>query len=149
MTRVTRREILKAAGATAVAAPWAMGNARSCGSDSLRHVAVIGAGAFGGWTALHLARRKIKVTLFDAWGPGNSRASSGGESRVIRGIYGADEIYTRLVHESYPLWRALEKHCDEPLLKMQGLLWMFSVDDAYVQKALPILAKYGMAIDCI
>ena len=38
------------------------------------HVAVIGAGAFGGWTALNLLRRGTKVTLVDAWGPGNSRS---------------------------------------------------------------------------
>src|SRR5271169_5498844 len=42
-------------------------------------VAVIGAGAFGGWTALYLRRRGARVILLDAWGPGNSRASSGGE----------------------------------------------------------------------
>src|SRR5207253_9498214 len=48
------------------------------------HVVVVGAGAFGGWTALYLTRRGARVTLVDAWGPGNSRASSGGEGRVIR-----------------------------------------------------------------
>src|SRR5580704_18527791 len=53
--------------------------------QSTIHVCVIGAGAFGGWTALHLLRRGAWVTLLDAWGPGNSRASSGGETRVIRG----------------------------------------------------------------
>ena len=41
-------------------------------------VVVVGAGAFGGWTALALLRRGRRVTLLDAWGPGNSRASSGG-----------------------------------------------------------------------
>jgi len=51
-------------------------------------VAVVGAGALGGWTALHLLRRGARVTLFDGGGPGNSRASSGGETRVIRGTYG-------------------------------------------------------------
>src|SRR5207245_309796 len=39
------------------------------------HIAVIGAGAFGGWTALYLLRRGARVTLIDSWGPGNSRAS--------------------------------------------------------------------------
>src|SRR6202521_3685466 len=38
------------------------------------HIAVIGAGAFGGWTALYLLRGGAQVTLLDAWGPGNSRA---------------------------------------------------------------------------
>ena len=54
---------------------------------SMPRVAVIGAGAFGGWTALELRRRGAQVTLIDAWGPGNARASSGGETRVIRATY--------------------------------------------------------------
>jgi len=33
------------------------------------HVAVVGTGAFGGWTALHLRRRGHDVTLLDAYGP--------------------------------------------------------------------------------
>ncbi|MGH7342005.1 MAG: FAD-dependent oxidoreductase, partial [Candidatus Rokuibacteriota bacterium] len=57
-------------------------------SGSPPRVAVIGAGAFGGWTALHLLRLGASVILVDAWGAGNSRASSGGETRVIRAIYG-------------------------------------------------------------
>src|SRR5258708_11058675 len=54
-------------------------------------VVVIGAGVFGAWTAWHLARRGRKVLLADAYGPGNSRASSAGESRIIRMGYGADD----------------------------------------------------------
>ena len=55
-------------------------------------VAVIGAGAFGAWTAWSLRRTGRSVVLIDAWGPGHSRSSSGGESRIIRMGYGADEI---------------------------------------------------------
>ncbi|MGH7711587.1 MAG: FAD-dependent oxidoreductase [Gemmatimonadaceae bacterium] len=36
---------------------------------SAARVVVVGAGAFGGWTALELARRGTMVTLIDAWGP--------------------------------------------------------------------------------
>ena len=68
------------------------------------HVAVIGAGAFGGWTALHLLERGARVTLLDTWGPGNSRASSGGETRIMRGTYGPDQPYTKLAA------RALHNH---------------------------------------
>src|SRR5580658_5791832 len=60
------------------------------------HIAVIGAGAFGGWSALYLLRGGAQVTLLDAWGPGNSRASSGGETRIMRGAYGPDQPYTKL-----------------------------------------------------
>ncbi|PYX04317.1 MAG: hypothetical protein DMG86_00555 [Acidobacteria bacterium] len=73
------------------------------------HVAVIGAGAFGGWTALHLLRRGARVTLLDAWGPGNSRASSGGETRVIRGTYGPNQPYTKMAVRARQLWQENEK----------------------------------------
>jgi len=59
-------------------------------------VAVIGAGSFGSWSAWHLAQAGASVLLLDAWGPGHSRSSSGGESRIIRMGYGADQIYTRM-----------------------------------------------------
>ena len=58
-------------------------------------VAVIGAGVFGVWIAYQLRRVGAAVILIDAYVPGNSRASSGGESRIIRMGYGPDEIYTR------------------------------------------------------
>jgi glycine/D-amino acid oxidase-like deaminating enzyme len=57
--------------------------------------AVIGAGVFGAWTAYRLRESGQSVALLDGYGPANSRASSGGESRIIRMGYGADEVYTR------------------------------------------------------
>ena len=54
------------------------------------HVAVIGAGVFGAWTAHHLHRLGHRVTLVDAWGPAHSRSSSGGEFAPDRGAYGKD-----------------------------------------------------------
>src|SRR5437016_10096999 len=55
-------------------------------------VAVVGAGVFGAWIAYQLRRSGQRVILIDAHGPGHSRSSSGGESRIIRMGYGADEI---------------------------------------------------------
>src|SRR5438445_13694560 len=99
------------------------------------HVAVIGAGAFGGWTALHLQRAGAKVTLIDAWGPGNSRASSGGETRVIRSIYGGDPDYIRWVARSFELWRQFGQH----VYHRTGALWMFPGDDQYASASLPLI----------
>lgn len=70
---------------------------------------VIGAGAFGGWTALHLLRAGAQVTLVDAWGPGNSRASSGGETRITRATYGPDRIYTNMSLRALEIWKENEK----------------------------------------
>ena len=69
------------------------------------NAAVIGAGVFGSWTAYYLQRAGLSVALIDAYGAANSRASSGGESRIIRMGYGADEIYTRWSHRSLAVWQ--------------------------------------------
>ncbi|HET6180247.1 MAG TPA: FAD-dependent oxidoreductase [Candidatus Sulfotelmatobacter sp.] len=88
------------------------------------HIAVVGAGAFGGWTALHLLERGARVTLLDAWGPGNSRASSGGETRVMRGTYGPDQPYTEMAARSLKLWAKYERRWKRQFLHRTGVLWM-------------------------
>jgi sarcosine oxidase len=96
------------------------------------HIAVIGAGAFGGWTALHLLERGARVTLLDAWGPGNSRASSGGETRVMRGTYGPDQPYTEMAARALKLWAKYERRWKRQFLHCTGVLWMASGhDDAF------------------
>src|SRR5579864_8600430 len=87
-------------------------------------VCVIGAGAFGSWTAWHLRRAGASVLLLDAWGAGHSRASSGGESRIIRMGYGADEIYTRMAMRSLPQWHELFERAGQHLCHRTGVLWM-------------------------
>ena len=146
--RLTRREVL----AGAVAAPLAgmLGGAAAARGQAPAaptrrpRVVVVGAGAFGGWTALALRRRGAEVTLLDAWGPGNSRSSSGGETRVIRGMYGADALYTDWVVRSFALWRELEERCGEGLYRRTGALWMFEGDDGYARAALPVLRAAGL-----
>jgi glycine/D-amino acid oxidase-like deaminating enzyme len=110
------------------------------------HVAVVGAGAFGGWTAYHLLRSGARVTLVDAWGPGNSRASSGGESRVIRAIYGEDRIYVELVARAYQLWREAEERFRTRLYFKTGGLWFFEADDSHARVSLPLLKEQGLAM---
>src|SRR5579864_602976 len=96
------------------------------------HVAIIGAGAFGGWTALHLLERGARVTLLDAWGPGNSRASSGGETRVMRGTYGPDQPYTEMAARALKLWAKYERRWKRQFLHRTGVLWMAAgKDDAF------------------
>lgn len=108
------------------------------------HVAVVGAGAFGGWTALWLLRRGCRVTLLDAWGAGNSRASSGGETRVTRAVYGADRVYVEWVARSLPIWREHEERWGETFLRRTGALWLFSGPDQYARASLPLLAEAGL-----
>ena len=51
-------------------------------------MSVVGAGTFGLWTALYLQRLGARVTVVDAYGAGNSRRTSGGETRGVRTSYG-------------------------------------------------------------
>jgi sarcosine oxidase len=104
------------------------------------HIAVIGAGAFGGWTALHLLERGARVTLLDAWGPGNSRASSGGETRVMRGTYGPDQPYTEMAARALKLWAKYERRWKRQFLHRTGVLWMASGrDDAFERGSVEML----------
>jgi glycine/D-amino acid oxidase-like deaminating enzyme len=104
------------------------------------HIAVIGAGAFGGWTALYLLRRGAHVTLLDGWGPGNSRSSSGGETRIFRGAYGPNQPYTRMAARAGELWKENEKRWSMKLLHRIGVLWMAAVgDDRFERGSLPLL----------
>jgi len=114
------------------------------------HVAVIGAGAFGGWTALYLLRRGARVTLLDAWGPGNSRSSSGGETRVIRATYGREKIYTAMTVRALQLWQEHEARWPRSLRGRQprffhrtGVLWMARKDDAFLKDSVPHLREAG------
>src|SRR5258708_34390615 len=92
-------------------------------------VAVSGAGVFGAWTAWHLVRRGRRVLLADAYGPGNSRASSAGESRIIRMGYGADELYTRWSQRSLVQWKELFAAMGQPLFQETGVLWLGGEED--------------------
>jgi len=76
------------------------------------HVVVIGAGAWGGWTAYHLRARGARVTLIDAYGPGNSRSTSGDETRGIRSSYGdraVGELWTPWARSAIERWALFEK----------------------------------------
>jgi glycine/D-amino acid oxidase-like deaminating enzyme len=109
------------------------------------HVAVIGAGAFGGWTALHLLERGARVTLLDAWGPGNSRSSSGGETRIMRGTYGPDQPYTESAARALKLWQKYERRWKRRFLHRTGVLWMVSSrDDSFERGSLKPLREAGI-----
>src|SRR5436309_10455592 len=111
------------------------------------HIAVIGAGAFGGWTALFLLRRGAQVTLLDAWGPGNSRASSGGETRIIRGGYGPNQPYTKMSARALQLWRDHERLWHRRFLYPIGVLWMAYDDDTFERGSLPELRDAGIKFE--
>src|SRR5689334_18714388 len=108
-------------------------------------VAVIGAGVFGVWTAYQLNRAGASVLLLDAYGPGNSRASSGGESRIMRLGYGPDEIYTRSAQRSFKIWQEFFAGFESspPLFQQTGVLWLAREQDDYCEATLRTLHTVG------
>jgi monomeric sarcosine oxidase len=140
MKRTTRREFVRTAGALASLAGLRSASAATAGGAAV----VVGAGVFGTWTAYHLLKAGRKVTLLDAYGPGSSRASSGGETRVIRTSYGPDEIYTRFSWRSLESWKELSRQLGHPLYHETGVLWMARDKDPHAEKSAETLARVGV-----
>ena len=113
------------------------------------HVAVIGAGVFGSWTARHLQQQGHRVTLIDAWGPANSRASSGGESRLTRAAYGRDAIYTRMAADSLPQWKALSAAAGLPIFIPSGILFFFATEDTYATESIAAHEQLGLPTEVL
>jgi monomeric sarcosine oxidase len=110
-------------------------------------VAVIGAGVFGAWTAWHLARRGQRVALIEAYGPAHSRASSGGETRIIRMGYGADELYTQWSQRSLLQWKEFFAATRQALFLETGVLWMARKDDARLRETAATLKRCGVRFE--
>jgi sarcosine oxidase len=137
---LTRRSLLLSAAAS-LAAP-ALVRAQSLGSEP--RTIVVGAGAFGAWTAERLREGGGKVLLLDAWGPAHARASSGGESRMTRGAYGEAEIYTRMALESLADWQALSDSAGLPLFHRTGVLFFFPTAEPYLAASLAVHRRLGL-----
>ena len=132
---MNRRNFLKATGANAgvlavsgVDALSTTGVAQApairttAGTNLTADVAVIGAGVFGGWTALSLREMGLSVVLIDQYGPGNSKSSSGGEVRGMRAHYGDREYYTRWAIAAMEQWKIREAEFGTKLYFESGVL---------------------------
>jgi len=113
------------------------------------HVAVVGAGVFGAWTAHCLHQQGYRVTLIDAWGPAHSRASSGGESRLTRGAYGKDEVYTRMAFDSLADWKVLSGEAGLPIFHRCGVLFFFPTEEPYFRDSAAAHEALGLASDVL
>jgi glycine/D-amino acid oxidase-like deaminating enzyme len=142
---VTRRSLLLGAGGAVILSK--AGRARVMSSND--HVAVIGAGVFGAWTAVHLLRKGHRVTLIDAWGPAHSRASSGGESRLTRAAYGKDAIYTRMAFDSLKEWKALSAVAGLPIFHDCGILFFFPTEEPYVRDSIAAHRSIGLPTEVL
>lgn len=138
MKKPTRRTVVQGLAAASATA------ARAAAQTATYDIAVIGAGVFGSWTAHHLRRAGQRVTLIDAFGAASSRASSGGESRIIRCGYGGDEIYSRFAQKSLGQWKDLGRRVGSALFHPAGVLWLAGKGDKRIAATADVLGKLGV-----
>jgi monomeric sarcosine oxidase len=105
---------------------------------------VIGAGVFGAWSARYLLGSGARVALVDSYGAANSRASSGGETRIIRMGYGPDELYTRWSARSLPVWQEFFARIERPLFHKTGVLWVSDDADGHLSGTLKAMGEAGL-----
>ena len=150
-----RRDFLKVAAAV-VSLPQIASTPRAPAvAQSAGDVIVIGAGAFGGWTAYYLTTLGAKVTLVDAYGPGNSRATSGDETRGIRTSYGDKGIWSELwmtwASEALTRWARFDEEWGR---EMKVRLFFNTGDfifrarrDAFTDRNLELWKKLGISFE--
>lgn len=111
-------------------------------------ITVIGAGIWGLSTAYCLRKGGAQVQLIDMWGPGNVRSGSGGASRIIRLVYGTDEIYTDLTARAFSLWNEIFESKVRDYYLETGLLWFFSQeDDSYALGSKDKITQLGFELE--
>jgi sarcosine oxidase len=151
-----RRSFIKVAGAQAgllAAAPSVLDAALTEGrapgvSTRAPEVVVIGAGAWGGWTAYWLRQMGANVTIVDQYGPGNSRATSGDHSRGIRSSYPGNELWTSWAIESIKRWKKFDAEWSREV-RMQlyfntgDLILRPDTDTTFIENTRPIWDKLG------
>jgi len=91
----------------------------------MAEVAIIGAGVMGLATARALSRAGCDVVVYEQFGPGHTRGSSHGRSRIFRLAY-AELEWVRLAQEALAGWRELEAEAGERLLELNGLIEIVS-----------------------
>jgi len=138
-----------ALGAAALSAAGFGRAVRTAPSASGWDTIVVGAGVFGAWTAWHLRRLGQRVLLLDGSGPANARASSGGESRMTRTIYGADDVYTRMAWDSLEDWRWLSSRSGLPILHAVGVLMFFAKREPFALQSIEAHRRLGLRLDVL
>ena len=142
-----RREATQLLLASAVASRASLASAAPSVSASLPDVAVVGAGSFGAWTAHALRRQGHRVTLIDAYGPGNSRATSGDESRIIRMSYGSKGVSTGWAKESLLEWQRLSERSRQPVFENTGALAIGARDGEYLLSSEKFMRQEGIRFE--
>ncbi len=121
------------------------------------HTVVIGAGIWGCSTALELCQRGERVTIIDIYGPANSRATSGDETRGIRSSYGDrgtnSELWTAWARRAIAHWREFDeqyaKEFDTRFFMTTGDIILRTRDEAFLKNTRDVWTKQGVAFDTL
>jgi len=108
---------------------------------------VVGAGCFGSSLAWWLAREGVRVTLVDQFEPGDERASSGGETRLIRCSHGEDAFYAQSARRAWALWREVEAEADDELLIDCGVVWFARRAGGWEDASARVLGELGIPVE--
>lgn len=147
---MNRRTFIKAAAVPLGAPALARFDASAAMQTTARSsVVVVGGGAFGAWTALHLREMGHTVTLLDAYGPGNSRATSGDETRQIRCGYGDRELYSRSALRAFTAWKARQEEFGVALMMETGRLQLAPDWTPSLRATQATLTKLGRAVEAM
>jgi sarcosine oxidase len=107
-------------------------------------IIVIGLGAMGSSTALHLAARGHHILGFDQFTPPHSYGSSHGQTRIIRQSYWEDPRYVPLLLRAYELWRRLEVDTSQSLLHITGGLMIGRADGDLVTRSTASAERFAL-----
>jgi sarcosine oxidase len=98
---------------------------------------------FGASLADRLALEGWEVTLVERFEPGDPRAESGGETRLIRCSHGPDAFYARSARRALELWREL----GEGVLEEPGVAWFARRDDGWESESERVLRSEGIPVE--
>jgi glycine/D-amino acid oxidase-like deaminating enzyme len=107
-------------------------------------IVVVGGGAFGGWTALHLQRAGHQVTLVDLYGPGNSRATSGEETRGIRTGYGDNDLWSTWAMQAIERWKGWDAEWGTRMFTNTGDICMRANSAGFLDSCMATWDKIGV-----
>jgi sarcosine oxidase len=98
--------------------------------DSKYDIAVVGLGAIGSATLMHLAKSGVRAIGIDQFSPPHDKGSSHGETRITRLSIGEGAEYIPLVRRSHELWRIIESETNSEILTITGGLILDDIEGA-------------------
>jgi sarcosine oxidase len=108
---------------------------------------VIGAGVMGLWTALRALESGRRVTIVDAFGPGDARATSSDETRISRASHGGDVFYTGWSRSALEAWIALGEEAGEATFVRTGVSWFAHRNDGFEASSEHTLRELGIPVE--